>query len=34
MRGKNFGLEITDLYPGKNETGTRVKIDIPVKISL
>jgi LytS/YehU family sensor histidine kinase len=34
MRGKNFGLEITDLYPGKKETGTRVKIDIPVKITL
>jgi LytS/YehU family sensor histidine kinase len=34
MRGKNFGLEIADLYPGKKETGTRVKIDIPVKIRL
>jgi streptogramin lyase len=34
MRGKNFGLEITDLYPGKKETGTRVKIDIPVKTRL
>lgn len=31
LRSVSYGLEISDLYPGRNEPGTRVKIDIPVK---
>jgi LytS/YehU family sensor histidine kinase len=34
IRGVNYNLDITDLYPGKNEPGTRVRIDIPVKSSI
>jgi hypothetical protein len=30
----SYNLEITDLYPDRKETGTRVEIDIPVKIIL
>jgi len=33
LRGINFNLEITDLYPDMKETGTRVEIDIPIKSS-
>ncbi len=33
IRRKNFELEISDLYPDRIETGTRVKIDLPVKIN-
>jgi streptogramin lyase len=31
LRGENYSLEITDLYPSEKETGTRVSIDMPVK---
>jgi len=31
MRGISYGLDITDLYPGKKESGTRVRIDLPAK---
>ncbi|MBG0859706.1 MAG: histidine kinase, partial [Bacteroidales bacterium] len=31
IRGVSYDLEIDDLYPEKSETGTRVKIDLPVK---
>jgi ligand-binding sensor domain-containing protein len=31
LRGINYNLDISDLYPGGNEPGTRVKIDLPVK---
>ena len=29
LRRTNYRLEISDLYPGKKETGTRVEVDIP-----
>jgi ligand-binding sensor domain-containing protein len=32
LRGTKFNIEITDLYSDKKETGTRVEIDIPVKL--
>jgi len=32
IRGVNYELEISDLHPGRAETGTRVKIDLPIKI--
>jgi len=31
LQGVNYNFEITDLYPGRKETGTRVEIDIPAK---
>lgn len=33
IRGIDYKLMITDLFPDRKETGTRVEIDIPVKIS-
>jgi sensor histidine kinase YesM len=33
IRDRNYTLEITDLYPEESETGTRVEIDIPVKLT-
>jgi len=32
MTKRNFNVKITDLYPERKETGTRVVIDVPVKI--
>lgn len=34
IRGMNFQIEITDLHPELEETGTRVAIDIPEKQTL
>jgi streptogramin lyase len=33
MRGVNYGLEINDIFPDSIETGTRVKIDLPIKLT-
>ncbi|MGD0583604.1 MAG: histidine kinase [Bacteroidales bacterium] len=32
LRGVNYILEISDLYPGRKQTGTRIEIDIPCKV--
>lgn len=32
LQGVNYRLEISDLYPDRKDTGTRVEIDIPSKL--
>jgi LytS/YehU family sensor histidine kinase len=33
LRRTSYKLGISDLYPGKEETGTRVEVDIPARIN-
>ncbi len=32
LRNTNYNLEISDKYPGKSETGTKIEIDIPCRV--
>lgn len=32
LRDMNFGIEISDLYPDRKQTGTKIEIDIPARI--
>lgn len=32
LRGKRFDFEIMDLFPDAKETGTRVIVDIPLRM--
>jgi len=32
LRNTNYNLEISDLYPDRIETGTKVEIDIPCRV--